>query len=102
MGFDEFLGNERIVAALRGMLRRERPPSAMLFSGPQGLGKYTLARMFAQAANCQRLKDDFVLHERGRIEVKGKGIMRTWYLIGRKPTEVSSDLLADEPRTAHV
>ena len=50
----------------------------------------------------QRLKDDFVLHERGRIEVKGKGIMRTWYLIGRKPTEVSSDLLADEPRTAHV
>jgi DNA polymerase-3 subunit delta' len=59
MGFDEFLGNERIVAALRGMLRRERPPSAMLFSGPQGVGKYTLARMFAQAANCQRLKDDF-------------------------------------------
>lgn len=59
MGFDEFLGNGRAVAALRGMLRRERPPSAMLFSGPQGIGKYTLARMFAQAANCQRMKDDF-------------------------------------------
>jgi adenylate cyclase len=50
----------------------------------------------------QRLKDDFVLHERGRIEVKGKGIMRTWYLVGRKPAEVTSDQLADEPRTAHV
>ncbi len=24
MGFDEFLGNQRIVSALRGMLRRER------------------------------------------------------------------------------
>lgn len=59
MGFDEFLGNARIVSALRGMLRRERPPSAMLFSGPQGIGKYTLARMFAQAANCERIKDDF-------------------------------------------
>jgi DNA polymerase III subunit delta' len=59
MGFDEFLGNERIVSALRGMLRRDRPPSAMLFSGPQGIGKYTLARMFAQAANCERIKDDF-------------------------------------------
>jgi len=59
MGFSEFLGNERIVGALRGMLKRERVPSALLFTGPSGIGKYTLARMFAQAANCERLKDDF-------------------------------------------
>ena len=50
----------------------------------------------------QRLKDEFVLQERGRIEVKGKGIMRTWYLVGRKAAEESSDLLAEESRTAHV
>ncbi|BBX96200.1 adenylate cyclase [Mycobacterium lacus] len=54
----------------------------------------------------ERLKDEFVLQERGRISVKGKGIMRTWYLVGRKgadrvPDE-AGDLLADEPRTAHV
>src|SRR6202021_2053649 len=59
MGFNEFLGNERIVSALRGMLRRERVPSAALFTGPRGIGKFTLARMFAQAANCERLKDEF-------------------------------------------
>jgi len=59
MGFKEFLGNERIASALRGMLTRDRAPSALLFTGPRGVGKYTLARMFAQAANCQRLKDDF-------------------------------------------
>jgi DNA polymerase III subunit delta' len=59
MGFDQFLGNQRIVSALRGMLRRERMPSALLFTGPRGIGKFTLARMFAQAANCERLKDDF-------------------------------------------
>jgi DNA polymerase-3 subunit delta' len=59
MGFNEFLGNERIVSALRGMFQRGRLPSALLFTGPRGIGKFTLARMFAQAANCERLQDDF-------------------------------------------
>jgi DNA polymerase III subunit delta' len=59
MGFSEFLGNDRIVSALRSMLHRDRVPSALLFTGPRGVGKFTLARMFAQATNCERLKDDF-------------------------------------------
>ena len=59
MGFSEFLGNEQIVKALRGMLKREHVPSALLFVGPRGVGKYALARMFAQAANCEKGGDDF-------------------------------------------
>ncbi len=59
MGLSEFLGNERIVTALRGALRTKRVPHALLFTGARGMGKFTLARMFAQAANCERLTDDF-------------------------------------------
>src|SRR6202521_1495505 len=59
MGLSEFLGNERIVTALRGALRSGRVPHALLFTGSRGIGKFTLARMFAQAANCERLTEDF-------------------------------------------
>jgi DNA polymerase-3 subunit delta' len=59
MGFSEFLGNERIVRALRGALAGNRIPHALLFTGPRGVGKYTLALMFAKAANCGTFKDDF-------------------------------------------
>ena len=54
MPFSDYYGNTRIVTALRGMLARERVPHALLFAGPRGIGKFTLALMFAQAANCER------------------------------------------------
>lgn len=59
MGFDSFLGNAAAVDTLREMLREGRMPGALLFTGPEGVGKRTLALMVAKAAFCERLKGDF-------------------------------------------
>lgn len=65
MGFETFLGNTVVVAEMRAMLATGRIPGALLFSGPEGVGKKTLALMLAKAMNCRRRgengsgKDDF-------------------------------------------
>lgn len=54
MSFREFLGNAATVTRLREGVRSGRIPQAMIFAGPRGAGKYTLALMLAQAVNCRR------------------------------------------------
>lgn len=52
MGFRDFLGNETTVRHLREALAAQRLPHSLILAGPRGAGKYTLAIMLAQAANC--------------------------------------------------
>lgn len=54
MTFDDFAGNERQVAVLQRMLESGRIPHALLFAGQAGVGKFTLATLFARALNCER------------------------------------------------
>jgi DNA polymerase-3 subunit delta' len=54
MGFESFLGNPKAVSAVRAMLASGRMPGALLFAGPEGVGKKTLALMLAKALNCER------------------------------------------------
>jgi DNA polymerase-3 subunit delta' len=42
-----FIGNKDIAATLEDMVVRQRIPQTLLLSGPQGVGKATLARRFA-------------------------------------------------------
>ena len=57
MGFADFHGNPEVVEQLRGMLARDRFPHAVILSGPEGSGKYTLAQMVAKAMNCLEFAD---------------------------------------------
>ncbi|MCX2934063.1 adenylate/guanylate cyclase domain-containing protein [Mycobacterium sp. CVI_P3] len=39
----------------------------------------------------ERLRNQFVLEERGDVDVKGKGLMRTWYLVDRRALPTAGD-----------
>ena len=47
MPFSDFHGNIETVRRLRDMMGRERLPQAIVLSGAEGSGKYTLALMLA-------------------------------------------------------
>ena len=46
------IGQESAVTQLAGMLKSGRVPNAIMFSGPSGTGKTTLARIVARYLNC--------------------------------------------------
>jgi adenylate cyclase len=48
----------------------------------------TPGRIQVTRASYELLKDEFVLEPRGTIDVRGKGQMETWYLVGRRSPAV--------------
>jgi DNA polymerase III subunit delta' len=47
-----FIGNAAAVEILKRAIRQDRVPHAMIFAGPAGIGKCTLALLIAQRLNC--------------------------------------------------
>src|SRR5216683_231644 len=45
--FENFRGNDHVTAALERMIEQDRIAQTLLFAGPEGVGKATLARRFA-------------------------------------------------------
>jgi adenylate cyclase len=48
----------------------------------------------------KRLNHAFLLEERGEVDIKGKGVMHTWYLIGRRDDYAVRTAVEDTPGRA--
>ncbi|MBT3476037.1 DNA polymerase III subunit gamma/tau [bacterium] len=56
--FSEVVGQENALTILRSFIQTQAIPHALIFSGSRGIGKTSLARIFAKTINCSELREN--------------------------------------------
>ena len=56
--FSEVIGQDHAVVALRNIIKNQKIHNGYIFSGTRGIGKTSLARLFAKALNCHQYDSD--------------------------------------------
>ena len=56
--FDEVVGQEATTQTLKNAIRNKQLAHSFLFCGSRGIGKTTIARIFAKTINCKNLQSD--------------------------------------------
>ena len=59
--FEELVGQNIIVEAIKKSISLDKIPNAYLFTGIRGVGKTTIARILAKSLNCTNLKENVCL-----------------------------------------
>ena len=67
------IGHHRVAALLQQAVARRRVPQTLLFAGPEGVGKHTMAIALAQALNCPQAADGIACGTCGNCTRIAKG-----------------------------
>ncbi|MDR2829959.1 MAG: hypothetical protein LBB45_02810, partial [Methanobrevibacter sp.] len=55
--FKDVIGQEHVVKTLKNIVKNNNITNAYIFAGPKGIGKTTIAKIFAKAVNCANPQD---------------------------------------------
>ena len=57
--FQEVIGQDHVTKSLQNAIQQKKIAHAYLFTGTRGVGKTTIARIFAKAIRCENIDKDF-------------------------------------------
>ena len=101
MGFEEVVGNPRVKKILRLALQKNRVPNSLLFSGPKGVGKKSLAFVLAKAINCEREINDACERCSTCVAISGRRLPDVWE-IGPEGQEIKIDQMRAIKQAAYL
>jgi DNA polymerase-3 subunit delta' len=73
MALKDVIGQDRPIDILKGCIRKERIPHALIFTGDEGIGKRLTAMNFAKALNCGGADSDDLFSFGGESEEQTPG-----------------------------